>query len=53
MDLVIYKHYSNKEQLEQEMQSNAKNRNQTIAYMSGSEDIMTVLKELIKTAYPQ
>lgn len=51
MNLVIYKHYSNTEELQKEMNENASNGDRTIAYMSGSKDILDVLKELIKTEY--
>ena len=51
MSLIIYKHYKNKEQAEQELQSNTIDGNQTIVYVSGKDDIMMVLKELIKSEW--
>ena len=55
MNLIIYKHYNNnftKDQIKEEIDNDFSNGDQTVAYISGSEDIMEVLKELIKTAYP-
>ena len=49
MNLIIYKNYSNKETAREEMDVNADNNDQTIAYVSGKEDMMSVLKGLIKT----
>ena len=49
LNLIIYKNYSNKETAREEMDVNADNNDQTIAYVSGKEDMMSVLKGLIKT----
>lgn len=51
MDLIIHKHYNNKEELQKEMNDNANNGDRTIAYLSGDQDILDVIKELIKTDY--
>lgn len=51
MNLIIHKHYQNKEQANEDIDINYANEDKTIAYISGSEDIMKVLKELIKTQY--
>ena len=51
MNLVIYKHYSNAEELQKEMDENASNGDRTIAYLSGGRDILDFIKELIKTEY--
>lgn len=51
MDLIIHKHYKDKEELKKEMDNNADNGDRTIAYLSGSQDILDVIKELIKTEY--
>lgn len=51
LNLIIYKNYSNKETAREEIDINADNNDQTIAYVSGKEDMMSVLKGLIKTVY--
>lgn len=51
MNLIIHKHYNNKEELQKEMDDNADIGDRTIAYLSGSHDILDVIKELIKTEY--
>lgn len=51
MDLIIHKHYNDKDELQKEMDDNANNGDRTIAYLSGGQDILDVIKELIKTEY--
>lgn len=51
MNLIIYKHYSNINELQKEINNNANNGDITVAYLSGDSDIFSVLKELIKTEY--
>ena len=50
MNLVVYRHY-NKDTSEGLIQSDMDNDDYNISFISGNEDIMTVLKELIKTKY--
>ena len=50
MNLILYKHY-NKEASTSLIQSDMNDEDYTISFVSGSEDIMEVLKELIKTKY--
>ena len=51
MNLIIYKYYEDINKMQEEIDSNASNGDETIAYVSGNNDIMVVLKELIKTEY--
>lgn len=50
MNLIIYKHYD-KDVSKSQIQSDMGNDDYTISFVSGKEDIMQVLKELIKTKY--
>ena len=51
MNLIIYKYYKHTNEWQTEMSNNANDGDRTIAYISGNSDIMSVLKELIKTEY--
>ena len=51
MNLIIHKYYNNANEMQADINENANNEDRTIAYLSGKEDIMKVLKELIKTEY--
>lgn len=51
MNLIIHKCYKNKNQAQKDIDNAATNNNTTIAYIDGKEDIIKVLKELIKTEY--
>lgn len=51
MNLIIYKHYDKDDNVSDDINSNAANGDHTIGYVSGNEDIMDVLKALIKTKY--
>lgn len=50
MNLVVYRHY-NKDSSKGLIQSDMDNGDYNISYVSGKEDIITILKELIKTKY--
>lgn len=49
MNLIIHKHYKNIHEMQEDMNNNANNGDTTIAYITGDNDILSVLKELIKT----
>lgn len=51
MNLIIHKHFGNIDEVQIEMGRNANNGDKTIAYISGDNDIINILKELIKTEY--
>lgn len=51
MNLIIHKHFGNIDEAQIEMDHNANNGDKTIVYISGDNDIVNILKELIKTEY--
>ncbi len=51
MNLIIYKHYNNTDEMQTDINEHANNGDRTVAYITGDNDILSVLKELIKTEY--